>query len=175
MAVNLNELQHSKKAWAKLLPPMMWDTHKIIWLLFQSKGNLCKIFKLRKRSKLKKTKTKQLLSFLFLLHINYRCGSLGNFKTAITLHDLRLLWEICVCTVYIFLLSFKLSMFLSLSFITQYHYRLTKKNTALPLLVLNFISNYSYIKHRDTPKHVCPLTNNFNVWRIEECDVYKTN
>lgn len=142
---------------------------------FQSKGNLCKIFKLRKRSKLKKTKTKQLLSFLFLLHINYRCGSLGNFKTAITLHDLRLLWEICVCTVYIFLLSFKLSMFLSLSFITQYHYRLTKKNTALPLLVLNFISNYSYIKHRDTPKHVCPLTNNFNVWRIEECDVYKTN
>lgn len=142
---------------------------------FQSKGNLCKIFKLRKRSKLKKTKTKQLLSFLFLLHINYRCGSLGNFKTAITLHDLCLLWEICVCTVYIFLLSFKLSMFLSLSFITQYHYRLTKKNTALPLLVLNFISNYSYIKHRDTPKHVCPLTNNFNVWRIEECDVYKTN
>lgn len=127
MAVNLNELQHSKKAWAKLLPPMMWDTHKIIWLLFQSKGNLCKIFKLRKRSKLKKTKTKQLLSFLFLLHINYRCGSLGNFKTAITLHDLCLLWEICVCTVYIFLLSFKLSMFLSLSFITQYHYRLTKK------------------------------------------------
>lgn len=126
MAVNLNELQHSKKAWAKL-PPMMWDTHKIIWLLFQSKGNLCKIFKLRKRSKLKKTKTKQLLSFLFLLHINYRCGSLGNFKTAITLHDLCLLWEICVCTVYIFLLSFKLSMFLSLSFITQYHYRLTKK------------------------------------------------
>lgn len=94
---------------------------------FQSKGNLCKIFKLRKRSKLKKTKTKQLLSFLFLLHINYRCGSLGNFKTAITLHDLCLLWEICVCTVYIFLLSFKLSMFLSLSFITQYHYRLTKK------------------------------------------------
>lgn len=94
---------------------------------FQSKGNLCKIFKLRKRSKLKKTKTKQLLSFLFLLHINYRCGSLGNFKTAIILHDLCLLWEICVCTVYIFLLSFKLSMFLSLSFITQYHYRLTKK------------------------------------------------
>lgn len=94
---------------------------------FQSKGNLCKIFKLRKRSKLKKTKTKQLLSFLFLLHINYRCGSLGNFKTATTLHDLCLLWEICVCTVYIFLLSFKLSMFLSLSFITQYHYRLTKK------------------------------------------------
>lgn len=94
---------------------------------FQSKGNLCKIFKLRKRSKLKKTKTKQLLSFLFLLHINYRCGSLGIFKTAITLHDLCLLWEICVCTVYIFLLSFKLSMFLSLSFITQYHYRLTKK------------------------------------------------
>lgn len=141
---------------------------------FQSKGNLCKIFKLRKGSKLKKKNTKQLLSFLFLLHINYRCGSLGNFKTAITLHDLRLLWEICVCTVYIFLLSFKLSMFLPLSFITQYHYRLTK-NTALPLLVLNFISNYSYIKHRDTPKHVCPLTNNFNVWRIEECDVYKTN
>lgn len=93
---------------------------------FQSKGNLCKIFKLRKWSKMKKTKTKQLLSFLFLLHINYRCGSLGNFKTAITLHDLCLLWEICVCTVYIFLLSFKLSMFLSLSFITQYHYRLKK-------------------------------------------------
>lgn len=100
---------------------------------FQSKGNLCKIFKLRKRSKLKKTKTKQLLSFLFLLHINYRCGSLGNFKTAITLHDLCLLWEICVCTVYIFLLSFKLSMFLSLSFITQYHYRLTKKKILLYL------------------------------------------
>lgn len=35
---------------------------------FQSKGNLCKIFKLRKGSKLKKKNTKQLLSFLFLLH-----------------------------------------------------------------------------------------------------------
>lgn len=64
------------------------------------------------------------------------------------------------------------------SFTVIYHsvsLQINKKNTALPLLVLNFISNYSYIKHRDTPKHVCPLTNNFNVWRIEECDVYKTN
>lgn len=121
----------------------------IISINFNQKAICAKNLSPEKGVSWKKPKTKQLLSFLFLLHINYRCGSLGNFKTAITLHDLCLLWEICVCTVYIFLLSFKLSMFLSLSVITQYHYRLTK-NTALPLLVLNFISNYSYIKHRYT-------------------------
>lgn len=113
----------------------------------------------RELAEKKQNKNKTTLELCFF-YTNYKCGSLGNFKTAITLHDLCL--EICVCTVYTFLLSFKLSTFLSLSFITQHHYRLTK-NKILLYLVLNSISNYSYIEHRHTPKHAYPLTNNFNV------------
>lgn len=68
----------------------------IISINFNQKAICAKNLSPEKWVSWKKTKTKQLLSFLFLLHINYRCGSLGNFKTAITLHDLCLLWDMCL-------------------------------------------------------------------------------
>lgn len=142
---------------------------------FQSKGNLCKIFKLRKLSKLKKNKNKTTLELFVSFTHKLQMWQFRKFQNS---HNspwfMFTVRDMCLHRLHIsFVVQTK-----HVSFTVIYHsvsLQINKKNTALPLLVLNFISNYSYIKHRDTPKHVCPLTNNFNVWRIEECDVYKTN